>query len=257
MLSVSVLGASGRVGRRLIAHLLQDERFTLHAAFVRGTSPHLGADAGALVGESPCGVPLEEVRACEADVVIDFSLPSGLETWLGLNQTTPLVTGTTGLSDAAQASLDDHAGRAAVVAASNFSEGVALLRALVTTAAKQLEGWDVEIVETHHQGKRDAPSGTAVSLLEDLTRARSDAEPRYGRAGAVGPRSSQEIGVHSVRAGTVHGVHEVLFAGPGEHLSLTHTATTRDVFVLGALKAAAWIAAQPKGRYDMSDVLGL
>jgi 4-hydroxy-tetrahydrodipicolinate reductase len=144
-----------------------------------------------------------------------------------------------------------------VVAASNFSEGVALLRALVTTAARQLDGWDVEIVETHHQGKRDAPSGTAEALLDDLVRARAVSTVQHGRVGAVGPREPNEIGVHSVRAGTVHGVHDVLFAGSGEELSLKHTATSRDVFVLGALKAARWIVSQQKGRYDMPDVLGL
>jgi len=257
MLSVTVLGASGRVGKRLIGHLLRDERYALCAAFVRTDSPHLGADAGALAGEEACGIMLEAVRPCDADVVIDFSLPSGLEAWLALAQAKPLVTGTTGLSQQTTEALQQHAIRAPVVAASNFSEGVALLRALVTTAAQRLDGWDVEIVETHHQAKRDAPSGTAEALLSDLTRARSTSSIQHGRLGAVGPRDPSEIGVHSVRAGTVHGVHDVLFAGPGEELSLKHTATSRDVFVLGALSAARWIVSQPNGRYDMPDVLGL
>jgi 4-hydroxy-tetrahydrodipicolinate reductase len=154
--------------------------------------------------------------------VIDVSTPDGLRGLLPRLSGQPLVVGTTGeLPD-----LRPYAARAPVLVTANFSAGVPLLLDLVAEAARRLEGWDVEIVETHHNQKRDAPSGTAKRL-----------------AGAVGG----DVPVHSLRVGDTFGTHTVVFAGPGERIELTHVATRREVFAIGAIRAAEWIVGRPPG----------
>jgi 4-hydroxy-tetrahydrodipicolinate reductase len=169
------------------------------------------------------------------------------------------VTGTTGLSDAQQAALAQAAATIPVLWAANFSLGVALLRKLAAQAAATLgEEFDVEIVEAHHRHKQDAPSGTALALgrtIADARRRSLGDVARYARHGLVGPRTPGEIGFAVVRAADIVGEHTVLFAAPGERLELTHRAGSRDVFALGALRAALWLAGRPAGAYDIADVL--
>jgi 4-hydroxy-tetrahydrodipicolinate reductase len=192
------------------------------------------------------------------DVAIDFSSSEVLPELAVLVAQTgaALVSGTTGLSAEGERALDDASRRVAVIWEPNMSIGAHILGTLVRQAIVALgEGFDVEVVETHHRRKVDAPSGTALRLAEIATEARSGGALVHGRVGRPGPRGTAEIGVHAVRGGDVVGDHSVHLLGEGERLELVHRATSRDVFALGALRAAAWIAGKPAGRYRLSDVV--
>jgi len=192
------------------------------------------------------------------DVAIDFSSAEVVPEVAGLvaQAGAALVSGTTGLSIEGQRALDDASQRVAVLWEPNMSVGVHVLGTLLRQAIAALgEGFDVEIVETHHRRKVDAPSGTAIRLAEIAAESQSAAALVHGRVGRPGPRKSAEIGMHAVRGGDVVGDHSVHLLGEGERLELVHRATSRDVFALGALRAAAWIAQKPAGRYRLSDVL--
>ena len=167
--------------------------------------------------------------------------------------------GTTGLGPSELAVLHELATVVPVVFAANFSLGVTVLANLAERAVAALgAGWDVEIVESHHRHKVDAPSGTALALVAAIEAGRPELGPVVnGRSGAVGPRSSTEIGVHAVRGGDIVGEHTVYLIGSGERLELGHRATDRAIFARGALRAAAWVVSQPPGLYNLSDVLEL
>jgi 4-hydroxy-tetrahydrodipicolinate reductase len=172
-----------------------------------------------------------------------------------------MVIGTTGHSNEDRSQLTSYGREIPMVLSSNFSTGVNTLFWLTRKAAEILgPGFDLEIIEMHHRLKRDAPSGTARTLAEILAEVRReqlDRVVRHGRAGIVGQRTSQEIGMHSVRGGDVIGDHTVIFANLGERVELTHKASSRDTFANGALRAALWVVTQKPGVYDMQDVLGL
>ena len=197
------------------------------------------------------------------DVVIDFSHHSATAGVIDLTirHGKALVVGTTGHTFDERNKLAARAGAAIpTVWASNYSVGVNVLFHLVAAAAAVLDdSFDAEVIEMHHRFKKDAPSGTAASLLEILMRARDLGEQdlRYGRQGIVGARSKREIGVHSLRGGDVVGDHTVLFAALGERIELTHRAGDRAILARGALHAARWVFGRPAGLYDMQDVLGL
>jgi 4-hydroxy-tetrahydrodipicolinate reductase len=202
----------------------------------------------------------------EAEVVIDFSNASATSSLL--QHAGPalagraLVVGTTGLAADTARALDELAAGAAVLAAANFSVGVNLLLAFTERVAAVLdaEHYDVEIVETHHGGKADAPSGTAQAFGHAIAAARGtdlDRARRDGRSGTPGSRPRGEIGFHAVRGGSVVGEHRVLFLGARERVELVHEATDRTLFAEGALRAARWLAGRAPGRYDMRDVLGI
>jgi 4-hydroxy-tetrahydrodipicolinate reductase len=253
-LRVGVLGATGRMGRLVLAELLDEPGVAVGAAAARRT----GDDIGLLAGRGPAGVttgPVADLAAC--DVVIDFSLPEALAAALPALAGVPLVTGTTGLPAAVQAAVDAHAATAPVVQAANFSLGVNLLLDLVRRAAAAWPEGDVEIVETHHRHKRDAPSGTALALGAAVERARGPLAAAHGREGLVGPRPPGEIGFHALRGGDVVGEHTVWLLGDGERVSLAHGATSRRTFARGALRAARWVHGRSPGRSGMADVLGL
>ena len=197
-----------------------------------------------------------------ADVIVDFSSHHAtralLEAASGAGK--PVVLGTTGHSAAEKAALLKIAATVPCVWAGNFSVGVNLLFALTRRATRTLgEDYDTEVVEMHHRLKKDAPSGTAMRLLEIILEERKleSSALRYGRQGITGERKRSEVGVHSLRGGDVVGDHTVIFAGPGERIELTHKASDRAVFARGALRAAQWVIAQKPGVYDMQDVLGL
>ncbi|WP_284033260.1 4-hydroxy-tetrahydrodipicolinate reductase [Halobaculum lipolyticum] len=191
------------------------------------------------------------------DVLVDFSGPDSSVEYVAAaaDAGVACVVGTTGFDATQAAAIDDAAGSVPVLRASNFSRGIAALRRAVREAAASLPGYDVEVTETHHDGKVDAPSGTALTLVDDIEAARPGLTERvHGREGDA-PRDAGEIGVHARRAGDVAGEHEVLFAGDENVLELTHRAGSRRVFAAGALDAAVWLAGRDAGAYDFTEVL--
>lgn len=258
---LAVLGAAGHLGRLVVATALDTDGVTLVAGLGRPGSSSLGTDLGLLCGRAPIGLALTAAGPGAfdgADVVLDVSLPEGLDAALPHLGTAALVTGTTGLDAGQQQRLDAQAQHRPLLQAANFSTGVAVLRQLAVRAAQALPDYDLEIIEAHHRRKRDAPSGTARVLAEDVAHARSlvlDEVARHGREGAVGPRTPEEIGIHAVRAGDIVGEHTLLLAGEGERLTLGHVASSRQCFASGAVRAARWLHGRTAGRYAMADVV--
>jgi 4-hydroxy-tetrahydrodipicolinate reductase len=204
--------------------------------------------------------PADHLAGC--DVIIDFSThhATGRLLELAIAQRKPIVIGTTGHSADEKKRLLALAAQVPCVWAGNFSVGVNLLFALTRRATAVLGAdYDTEVIEMHHRFKKDAPSGTAARLLEIILEERKlSAEAlRHGRSGITGERQPTEVGVHALRGGDVVGDHTVLFAALGERIELTHKASDRGIFARGAVRAAHWVARQPKGVYDMQDVLGL
>lgn len=199
----------------------------------------------------------------ESDVLVDFSSPDGLEANLDAAAAalTPILVGTTGLAERHHALLDLAAERIAVLQTGNTSLGVNLLAHLVREAAARLgDDWDIEIVETHHRRKVDAPSGTALLLGEAAAQARGLRLPEdseRGRDGLTGERRRGAIGFASLRGGTVAGEHSVLLLGEEERLILSHSAESRSIFARGAVRGAQWLVGRAAGRYSMAEVLGL
>jgi 4-hydroxy-tetrahydrodipicolinate reductase len=215
-----------------------------------------------VVGSIGSGDDINAVIA-EGDVVIDFSYHDstvGFAKLCAANKKS-IVIGTTGHTEAQRAELVKISSEIPMVFSSNYSTGVNALFWLTRKATEILgPGFDLEVIEMHHRLKKDAPSGTAASLAKILADARLvslDKEARHGREGLVGERTPTEIGIHSVRGGDVVGDHTVIFATPGERVELTHKASSRDTFAMGALRAAQWVVGKKPGLYDMQDVLGL
>ncbi len=265
MLNVVIAGSTGRMGHALLEGVLNDTELKLHAALDHAANPALGRDAGELVG-APCGVKLSADIATAlqgADALVDFTRPEASMAYLAAcrQSGTNLVIGTTGFSPEQKQAIQDAAKDIAIVFAPNMSVGVTLLINLVQAAAKVLsEGYDIEIIEAHHRHKVDAPSGTALRLGEAAAAALNRDLSQcavYGREGVTGERDPSTIGFATVRGGDVVGDHTVLFAGIGERVELTHKASSRATFALGALRAAKFLAGKKNGLYDMQDVLGL
>ncbi len=261
-----VAGAAGRMGRSLIRLICETDGVALAGAIERTGSDALGADAGALAGLTPLGVPVsDDVTAAlaGADGVIDFTTPAAT---VALASAAALagvvdVIGTTGLSPADNAAIDAAARRTVVVQSGNMSLGVNLLAQFVRQAARALDpSFDIEILEMHHRHKVDAPSGTALLFGNAAAEGRGidlAAHSVRERDGEVGPRRTGDIGFAALRGGTTVGDHTVIFAGEGETVELTHRAFDRAIFARGAVKAAQWGKGRPAGRYTMADVLGL
>jgi 4-hydroxy-tetrahydrodipicolinate reductase len=253
------------MGHALLEGVIGDGELKLHAALDHDANPSLGRDAGELVG-SPCGVKVAaDITAAlkSADVLVDFTRPEATMEYLAACRKTGtrLVIGTTGFSAEQKQAISDAAKDIAIVFAPNMSVGINLLINLVQSAAKVLStGYDIEIIEAHHRHKVDAPSGTALRLGEAAAAALGHDLAKcavYGREGLTGERDPTTIGFATVRGGDVVGDHTVLFAGIGERVELTHKASSRATFALGALRAAKWLADKRNGLYDMQDVLGL
>jgi 4-hydroxy-tetrahydrodipicolinate reductase len=211
-------------------------------------APAMGIDAAAAIGS--------------VDAVVDFSSHQATRSLLELAVSAgkPVVLGTTGHSPAEKDELLKLAAKVPCVWAGNFSVGVNLLFALTRKAVRTLgDDFDAEVVELHHRMKKDAPSGTALRLLEIILDERKldRSALRHGREGITGERTRSEVGIHSLRGGDVVGDHTVLLAGTGERLELTHRATDRAIYARGALRAAQWVVSRKAGVYDMQDVLGL
>jgi len=264
-IKIAIAGSSGRMGRALLESVAQSEDMLLYAALEHGGSPLLGRDAGTLFGE-PCDVTISadvEAALQGADVLIDFTRPEGtlhhldICRKLGVN----MVIGTTGFNAQQKAQLGAAAQHIGIVFAPNMSVGVNLVFKLLETASRVLsEGYDIEIIEAHHRHKIDAPSGTALGMGEVVAKTLGrdlDKCAVYGREGVTGERDPSTIGFATMRGGDIVGDHTVLYAGIGERIEITHKASSRATFSLGALRAARFLKANHAGMYDMQDVLGL
>jgi 4-hydroxy-tetrahydrodipicolinate reductase len=266
MTDVVVAGAAGRMGCRIVACLDGARELRLAAALEAPGHPALGRDAGETAGVGHRGVPLTadaEAALRGGRLLVEFSAPEPTLAHLRLAAAAGgrAVIGTTGFSPAQREEIADLARRVPIVFAPNFSVGVTVaLRALALMAKALGDDYDVEITETHHRFKKDAPSGTALNLAEVVARAlgRDLAQVAvYGRQGLTGERPGKEIGIMSLRSGDVVGEHTVSFGTLGERLELTHRAHNRDTFARGAVRAAAWLTGRGPGLYSMQDVLGL
>jgi 4-hydroxy-tetrahydrodipicolinate reductase len=263
VLAIGIHGATGRMGTRLIQLIHADPTLRLAAALDRADHPRIGDDAGALCGVEPLGVALGSALDpnVKLDAMIDFSLPTGTLALVGpcRERGIPLVVGTTGFEPGQKRILETAADKIPVLISANFSKAVNLLIRLAGEAARVLgDAADVEIVERHHHFKKDAPSGTAFRLAEEVGRAIGVGPDGYahGRHGVVGERPRGEIGLHALRTGDNPGEHTVVFGLMGECLELSHRALNRDGFARGALDAARFVAGKPAGLYTMSDLLG-
>ncbi len=266
MIKVAVTGAAGRMGGRIITAIKENDELELAGAVERAGHALVGADAGSVAGCGALGVPISgtlEEALQNADVLIDFTFPevtlanAAVCARLGKS----LVVGSTGFTPEQRARLEEFAATIPVVLAPNMSVGVNLCFKLLKDVAKTLgDAFDVEIVELHHNKKKDSPSGTAVRMGEIVADALGRDYNRvanYHRQGMVGERTREEIGMQTVRGGDIVGEHTVYFIGMGERIEITHRAMSRDMFARGSVRAAGWLAGKQPGMYDMQDVLGL
>ncbi|MGN6367277.1 MAG: 4-hydroxy-tetrahydrodipicolinate reductase [Phycisphaerae bacterium] len=263
-ISLGISGAAGRMGKRLIALAAeQHDLFKITTAIDAPQSPVLGKDAGTIAGANAIGVALTASLAGNPDVIIDFSSPANTRALIKecVDRKIALLVGTTGLTPADQDLISDAANTIPILQATNTSLGVNVLLAVAAQVARQLgEPYDIEIVEAHHNLKKDAPSGTALSLAESICHATGRSMEKdliHGREGHDALRKKGTIGMHAVRMGDVVGEHTIYYATPGERIEIKHVATNRDTFARGALRAAAFLAKQKAGRYTMANVLGL
>ncbi len=257
-MKLCIVGASGRMGQYVTASATTDSNVDIVGATDHPASELIGtsiADGVAVTTD------LAEAMV-GADVYIDFSVPAATAAAarFAAEHGVAGVIGTTGLTDDAEQALAALADKAPMLLAANFSLGVNLLCALAEKAAAALPGYDLEVVELHHNKKRDAPSGTAIALARSLAAGRGvdyDEAKRYSREGDVGARTNDEIGVVAIRGGDIIGEHTAYLVGQTERIELTHRAQSRSLFADGAVHAAKWLAGKSPGRYTMRNVLGL
>jgi len=260
---LTVIGAAGRMGRRIIALAAEAGQLEIVGALDAENHPETGKDAGLLAGAKALGVNLGHSWPEATDVAIDFSLPEGADRTLKhcTDRRIALIMGTTGLAPNQQAAIHAAAKRIPVIYGTNMSVGMNVLFSIVGKVAAMLGAdYDIEIIEQHHRFKKDAPSGTALTLAENICAATGRDFPdclTHGRSGKDAQRAGGTIGMHAVRAGDITGVHSVMFGTQGETITLEHTAHSRDTFVRGALRAAPWLVGKDPGLYSMADVLGL
>lgn len=266
MIRTIVAGAAGRMGKRIIQMIRDDHDITLAGAFERPDSPDINRDAGEVAGAGNMGVMIADSLTGVidiGDVLIDFTNP---QTTLNNMRSAvahglAMVIGTTGITGEMLEEIKEQASKIRCVMAPNMSVGVNVMFKIAQEIALILgNDYDMEIIETHHRLKKDAPSGTAIRLAQILAETvgrNIEKVGVYQRKGNIGERSNDEIGIQSLRAGDITGEHTVMFGGIGERLELIHRAHNRDNFARGALRAVKWLMKQPNGIYDMQDVLGL
>ena len=263
---ITITGASGRMGQMLLKTVLDSDRARLVGAVERSGHAWVGRDVGEAMGGQANGIivtddPLEAFAISQA--VIDFTTPAATLEFAALTAQARAVhiIGTTGMSAAEIEQLEPASRHAVIVRAENMSLGINLLTKLTEKVAAALDAdFDIEIIETHHHHKVDAPSGTALMLGEAAAAGRKvnlNNVRESGRDGITGARKRGDIGFVAIRGGDIVGEHDVLFASAGERIILRHMATDRSIFARGALKAALWGQTQKPGHYDMMDVLGL
>jgi 4-hydroxy-tetrahydrodipicolinate reductase len=264
-LRIAVAGASGRMGRTLVEALAACADCRLSGALDVADSAALGSDPMAALGQRSALRITADLRAglSDADVLIDFTRPEGTLAHLAVCRQLGVraVVGTTGFSDAQKAQIAEHARHIAIVMAPNMSLGVNVVLKLLDVAARALaEGYDIEVIESHHRHKVDAPSGTALAMGEVLARAsgrKLDDCAVWSRHGLTGERDASSIGFSVIRGGDIVGDHTVLFAGTGERIEITHKSASRATYAQGSLRAARFLAGRAPGLYSMDDVLGL
>jgi len=258
-----IIGAAGRMGKRILALALEDGRFDIVAAVERQDHPDIGKDAGLLAVARPINVKLDSVYPAGADVAIDFSQPATADSTVDycVKNGVALVLGTTSLSNEQLAKIKAASAKIPVIYGTNMSVGMNVLFSLVGKVASMLgDDYDIEIIEQHHRFKKDAPSGSALTLAENICKATGKKFPdcvTCGRSGKDALREKGTVGIHAVRAGDITGIHSIIFSTLGEKLTLNHTAHSRDTFARGALRAAKWLVGKKPGLYSMADVLGL
>ncbi len=258
-----VSGAAGRMGRRIITLAMEAGQFDIIAAIERQDHPDIGKDAGLVAAAGPINVKLDSVWSSGADVVIDFSQPAGADKTIDYcaENGAVLVLGTTGLTPGQLGKIKIASEKIPAIYATNMSVGMNVLFSLVGKVASMLgEDYDIEIIEQHHRFKKDAPSGSAITLAQNICSATGRNWPgsaTCGRSGKDALRGKGTIGIHAVRAGDITGKHEILFGTLGETLTLSHTAHSRDTFARGALRAAQWLIGKKPALYSMADCLGM
>jgi 4-hydroxy-tetrahydrodipicolinate reductase len=266
MTTIAVVGASGRMGRVLIHAVTEASDLRLSTATVRADSSLLGVDAGELAGVGTLNVTVvssADLAAQTFDVLIDFSHPElsleNLKICAELNAS--VVLGTTGFNQRQREQISEFAQHIPIVFSANMSVGVNVAHKLLAMAAQAMaDDYDIEILESHHRFKKDAPSGTALAMGEviaDTIGCNLNEVALYGREGFTGERDPATIGFATVRGGDVVGDHTVMFLGDGDRLEITHKASSRSTFAKGAVKAARWLVGQSPGLYSMADLLGL
>ncbi|MCS7203141.1 MAG: 4-hydroxy-tetrahydrodipicolinate reductase [Thermodesulfovibrio sp.] len=266
MIRMTVCGAAGRMGSRVIALSKDYPEIKLTGAVEAKGHPKLGQDAGVVAGVGQLNVKivddLEKVID-DTDVVVNFTNPEAtlehLEIVKKYKKST--VIGTTGFSNEQIKVIQQAAKDIPVVLSPNMSVGVNLLFKVLKDIAVVLgDEYDVEIIEAHHRMKKDAPSGTAIKMakvIADALGRNFDEVAVYARKGMIGERTKKEIGIQTVRAGDIVGEHTVIFGGLGERIEIVHKASSRDTFARGALRAVLWLSGKPAGLYEMADVLGI
>jgi len=248
-MKIAITGATGQMGTNVIKKA-RDKKIEIETAVDREETTSRGVDVKNdeelknLLKENP------------VDAIIDFTVPEGTIKYLeaAKKTKTPIVIGTTGFSEEQEREIERVGEEIPVLRASNFSPSINVMRSLIEEASKKLEDYDIEVTETHHNRKRDAPSGTAKTFLEEIKKARGKFEEVNGREGEQ-PRMEGEVGVHAKRAGDIKGTHEVLLAGDDEVLKIRHRSESREVFASGALKAAEWLKDKENGFYSFQEVL--
>lgn len=268
-----IVGAAGRMGRRIISLSIDAGSFDIIAAVETKDHPALGKDAGLVASAGPINVMLDSaypagadlsgVAEAKADVAIDFSMPAAAAQTIDycLKGGVALVLGTTGLTEKHYEKIKTASAKIPLLYGTNMSVGMNVLFSLVGKFASALgDEYDIEIIEQHHRFKTDAPSGSALTLAENICKATGKKFPdclTHGRSGKDMLREKGTIGIHAVRAGDIVGVHSVVFSTLGETVTLNHTAHSRDTFALGALRAARWLVGKKPGLYSMADVLSI
>ncbi len=257
-MKVTIIGALGRMGRKVTELCLEDKDIEIVGLVDHPQHKDINKKLYPSLPETSSDID-KCINIC--DVVIDFSSPETLDKILNscLKYTKPAVIGTTGHSNEQLNFIKSVSKNIPIVYSSNMSIGVNIMFKLVEYIMKILKDkdYDIEIIEAHHNKKKDSPSGTAKKIVEIIKQFRPEINLIFGREGMVGERKKNEVGVFAVRAGDIVGEHKVLFASTGERLEINHIATSRDVFAKGAIFAARWVIGKPAGLYGMFDVLGL
>jgi 4-hydroxy-tetrahydrodipicolinate reductase len=260
---LAVVGAGGRMGRRIVALAAESAHFDIVAAIEKPDHADFGEDAGTQAGAAAIGVVISDSWPKTCDVAMDFSIPEAVDKTVAncLSTRTALVMGTTGLDPTQKAGIEKAGAKIPIIYGTNMSVGMNVLFSIVGKVAAMLgDDYDIEIIEKHHRFKKDAPSGSALTLAENVCKATGRPFPgclTHGRSGKDAQRQKNTIGVHAVRAGDITGVHDVIYGTLGETITLNHTAHSRDTLVRGALRAALWLVGKKPGLYSMADVLGI
>lgn len=263
-MKLAILGCTGRMGRTVIVEAIKDSFFKISSGYCKNDDNFLGFDLGEIAGKYGIGVKAStNLEECiiNSDAVIDFTTPEVTLTAVSIaaKHKKIFISGTTGISDEEHKDLISAGSDIPILWSSNMSVGVNLLNLLAAKTAKILDNeYDTEIVEMHHNLKKDAPSGTAITLGKTVADAKNinfSKHAEFSRSGIIGERKNNEIGFATLRGGSVIGDHTIIFAGENDHIEITHKATNRNIFAKGALDAAKWAGSKNPGYYTLNDII--